>query len=219
MERLSLSLNPRTITGKKVKQLRKQGLVPASICGRGVQTEIFQVDVREFNQIYRHAGRTGLIDLRLPDGTRSAFIRQVQRNPVNDQYIHVDFRIVDLTVEITADIPIVAVGENRLVEQNQGVLSMPHATLHVRGLPADLPQVVEVDVSRLEDFHQVIHVSDLDLGSTIEVLTPGEEVVATLTPSTTEADQEAVMAEEMPEETAAAAVEQEAEQAAEESEE
>ena len=219
MERLSLSLNLRTITRKKVKQLHKQGLVPASICGRGVQTEIFQVDAREFNQIYRHAGRTGLIDLKLPVGTRSAFIRQVQRNPVNDQYIHVDFRIVDLTVEITADIPIVAVGENRLVEQNQGVLSMPHATLHIRGLPADLPQVVEVDVSRLEDFHQAIHVSDLELGPAIEVLTPGEEVVATLTPSTTEADKEAVMAEELPEETAEAAIEQEAERSAEEAEE
>jgi large subunit ribosomal protein L25 len=190
MERPTLTLEPREISGKKVKNLRKQGLVPASICGKGVQSENFQLDAKEFGIVYRRVGRSGLIDINLPSGTRSALVRQVQQNPVNSQFLHVDFRVVDLRTEITADVPIVIVGENVLVERNQAALNQSLSTLHVKGLPTELPQAVEVDASTLEDFNTVIHVSDLKLPDGIEVLTPAEDAVVTLTPSTTAAEKE-----------------------------
>lgn len=195
MEKQSLRLEPRSVTGKKVKLLRRAGLVPASICGRGVPTETFQLDAKTFGQVYQKVGRSGLIDLDMPGGTRSAFVRQVQINPVSRAPIHVDFRIVDLTVEITADVPIVAVGENRLVERGEGVLQMPHATLHVRALPGDLPQNIEIDISGIEDFDTVLHVRDLNLGDKVVVLTPEDEAVATITRSRMEVEAEEVAAE------------------------
>jgi large subunit ribosomal protein L25 len=183
MDKLSLTLAPRTITGKKVKNLRKQGFVPAAICGKGVENANFQVEVRAFNQVYVRAGRNTLVELEMPTGTKSAYIRQVQRNPVNRQYIHVDFRIVDLNTPITADLPVVTVGENPLLEKGQGVLSLMLQTIHVRGLPTDLPQAVEIDVSRLKDFATVLHVRDLDMGNNVEVLTSADDPVATITAS------------------------------------
>jgi large subunit ribosomal protein L25 len=197
MDRLSVNLEPRTVTGKKVKQLRKQGIVPASICGKGVENQNVQINEREFTPIYRQVGRTALVDLHMPQGpTQSAFVRQVQRNPITGQFVHIDFRVVDLRVEITADVPVVAVGENTLVERGQGVVVLPHTTLSVKGLPADLPQVIEIDISGLEDFTSVVHVRDLNLGSNLEFQTPEDEVVATLTASTMEAEEEEIKIEE-----------------------
>ncbi len=215
MDRARLTLNPRTVTGKKVKDLRKQGFVPVSICGKGIQSDIFQVDEKELGLVYRQAGRSGLIDLQLPNGIQSAFVREIQRNPVTDQFLHVDFRIVDLRTEITADVPIVATVENSLVEHNQGVLVMGLPTLHVRGLPANLPQAIEVDTSQITDFHSAIHVRDLDLGPDVEVLTPGDEVVATVTPSRMAAEQEELTAEAQPEEAPEEVVREAAQRAAE----
>lgn len=196
MDNLSLTLEPRSITGKKVKTLRREGMVPASICGKGVATETFQLDAKTFGLVYRKVGRTGLIDLQLPSGTRSAFVRQVQIHPVSRQFLHVDFRIVDLRVEMTADVPVVAVGTNELVERGDGVLTISLQTLHVKALPADIPQNIEVDISKLADFSTVLHVSDLDLGDKVQVLTSPEEALATITPSRMEAEEEAITEQE-----------------------
>lgn len=195
MADLSLTLEPRTVTGKKVKNLRKQGLIPASICGKGVENANFQLDLKQFTQIYKRAGRSTLIDLTLPIGTRSAFVRQAQMHPVTREYIHVDFRIVDLLTEMTADIQVVATGENNHVERGEAVVSITTTTLHVKALPTDLPTAVEVDISNLE-VGATVHVSDLNLGDRVQVLTPPESSVLSLTASRMEAEDEAITEQE-----------------------
>lgn len=182
MADLKLTLEPREITGKKVKRLRKQGLVPASICGKGVANANFQLDLKTFTQVYKQAGRTTLIDLETPDGVRSAFVRQAQIHPVSRAYIHVDFRVVDLRTAITADVAVIAVGENAHVERGEAVINVTTPTLHVRALPSDLPNHIEIDISNLEA-GTTLHVSDLNLGDTVEVLTPAESPVVSLTMS------------------------------------
>lgn len=196
MDKLRLQLEPRTITGKKVKNLRKEGLVPASICGKGVANANFQLNAKTFGLVYRQAGRNTLIELETPQGTQSAFVRQVQIHPVRREFLHVDFRVVDLKVAMTADVPIVAVGQNELVERDQGVLSLMLQTLHVRGLPGDLPHTVEVDISAIHDFSTTLYVSDLPLSDNVEVLTPGDTAVATITASRMEAEEEAITEQE-----------------------
>lgn len=197
MERPTVNLEARTITGKNVKRLRKQGIVPASICGKGVENQNVQINARDFELIYRRVGRTALVDLDLQGAhPQSAFVRQVQRNPVSGQLIHVDFRVVDLRVEIAADVPVVIVGDNELVNREQAVAVLSTSTVHVRGLPTELPQIVEVDISSLEDFHSSIHVRDLNLPAGIVMLTPEDEVVASLTPSRTQEDEEQITEEE-----------------------
>lgn len=192
MDRLVLQLEPRTITGKKVKNLRKVGLVPASICGKGVANGNFQLDAKAFAQVYRQAGRTALVDLRLPDGTKSAFVRQVQIHPVRRDAIHVDFRVVDLRTEMTADVPVVAVGQNPLLERGEGVLTITLPTLHLKALPTDLPQTIEIDISNLSFEHSSIHVSDVRLGDAVEVLTAADQVLVSLSHSRMEAEAEEI---------------------------
>jgi large subunit ribosomal protein L25 len=196
MDNPTLTLEPRSISGKNVKRLRKAGLVPASICGKGVPTEMFQLDAKTFGLVYRRAGRTTLIDLQMPTGTRSAFVRQVQIHPVSRQFLHVDFRVVDMRVEMTADVPIVAVGHNPLVDRNDGVLSTPLAALHIKALPGDIPHTVEVDISRITDFNTALHVSDLDLGPNVQILTSPDEVIATIAQSRMAAEDEAITEQE-----------------------
>ena len=196
MDKLTLTLEPRTVTGKKVKHLRAQGQVPVSICGRNVTPENFVTDAKTFGKVYQIAGRSALIELQTPAGPRQAFIRQIQRHPISNVWLHVDFRVVDMRVAMTADVPLVVAGENELIERGQGIVNLIMSTLHVRGLPGDLPQNIEVDASKLVDYNTVLHVSDLQVPDTIEVLTGQDEPVASLTQSTTASDEEAIVEQE-----------------------
>ncbi len=196
MDKLSLQLEPRTITGKKVKNLRKTGTIPASICGKGVQSESFQLDERAFMAVYRRVGRNGLIDLQLPRGASSAFVRQVQRHPVSQRVLHVDFRIVDLLAEMTADVPVVTVGENPIIERGAGVLSLGHTSLSIKGLPADLPQTIEVDISGIQDFTTSLYVRDLNLSGNVTILTPADDMLVTITASRMAVEEEAITEQE-----------------------
>jgi large subunit ribosomal protein L25 len=137
-----------------------------------------------------------LIELQTPTGTLSAFIREIQRHPITTQWIHVDFRVVDLRTPMVADIPVFATGTNELVERGEAIANVILSTLHVRALPADLPQNIEVDISGITDFNTVLHVSDLNLGDKVEVLTSPEEALVTINPSTTAADEEEIVEQE-----------------------
>jgi large subunit ribosomal protein L25 len=192
MEKQRLILEPRTITGKKVKRLRAEGLVPASICGRGVTPENYVTDARTFSRVYQIVGRAGLIELQTPSGVKQAFIRQIQRHPITNVWLHVDFRVVDMRVPITADVPLTLVGENPLMARGDALANLIIPSLHVRGLPGDLPQQIEVDISGIADFNTVLHVSDLNVPDTLEILTPAEEPVATLNQSTTAVEAEEI---------------------------
>lgn len=196
MDQQRLSLEPRSITGKQVKHLRTAGYVPAAVCGRGITPENYVVDAKTFGKVYQQVGRNALIELQTPTGAKQAFIRQVQRHPISNVWLHVDFRVVDLRVAMTADVPIVLVGENPIVARGEGIANLTMHALHLRALPADLPHNVEVDISRLADFNSVLHVSDLSLGENVEVLTAPDEPIASLTPSTTAAEEEAITEQE-----------------------
>jgi large subunit ribosomal protein L25 len=148
------------------------------------------------SRVYQQVGRSALIELQTPDGSSQAFIREVQRHPISNVWLHADFRIVDLRTSMTADVPLVLTGDNPLVDRGEGLANLIMHNLHVRALPADLPHNVEVDIGRLVDFNTVLHVSDLDLGDNVEVLTPAEEPVASLTASRTAVEEEAITEQE-----------------------
>lgn len=196
MDTLSLELAPRSVTGKKVKHLRAAGLVPVSICGRGVTPENFETDARIFGRVYQIAGRSALIELKTPTGVRQAFIREIQRHPITGVWVHVDFRVVDLKMAMTADIPVVLVGENTLVTRGDALPNLALPVIRVHALPAELPQNIEIDIAQLADYDTTIHVRDLQLGDSVEVLTPGDEVVAMLSRSTTASDAEELIEQE-----------------------
>lgn len=191
-DKITLALESRALTGKKVNRLRRAGILPATVYGKGVGPFAVQVEARTFQDVYRHAGRTTLVELQIPGQEKvSAFIHALQRHPVSRAIIHADFHVVDLRIEITVAVPIHIVGTSALVERGDALLNQVLTTLDVLALPAELPPYIEVDISGLDSFDKTIHVRDIALPGKGTIETPEDELVVSLTPTRPEEPEEA----------------------------
>jgi len=182
---LELTLDAREALGKANKRLRREGMVPGIVFGKGEPSTPVQVDAKAFETLYRAAGRTSVVQIKLPGrtGATSGIIKSVQRNPLSGGAIHVDFFLVNLTQEMEIDVPLVFTGEAPAVELTGGTLLHNLSSLHVKALPNDIPHEVTVDVSVLTSLDVAIHVRDLNLNrDLVHVLTDGETLVATVVP-------------------------------------
>ena len=195
---LELTLDAREAQGKANKRLRREGIVPGVVYGKGEGSTNVQVDAKTFEALYRAAGRTSVVKFRLPGASRatSGFIKSVQRHPLSGQAIHVDYYLVNLKVEMEVDVPLVFVGEAPAVEATGGTLLHNLSSVHVKALPNDIPHEVTVDVSVLRTLDVAIHVRDLSLNrDLVQVMTDGETLVATVVPPRVEVEEEPVVAE------------------------
>jgi len=195
---LELTLDPREAQGKANKRLRRDGIVPGVVYGKGEGSTNVQVDAKTFETLYRAAGRTSVVKFRLPGASRatSGFIKSVQRHPLSGQAIHVDYYLVNLKVEMEVDVPLVFTGEAPAVEATGGTLLHNLSSVHVKALPNDIPHEITVDVSVLTSLDVAIHVKDLSLNrDLVHVLTDGETLVATVVPPRVEVEEEPVVAE------------------------
>lgn len=178
---LTLALQPREITGKNVKRLRREGIVPLGICGRGVEPYPAQIDEREFMRIINKAGYTGLIELTMPGKKKqAAFLQELQRHPITGRTLHADLKVVDINQPVEVDVPVVAHGENTLVEKGEAILNHPVTSISVRALPTHIPHQFDIDVSILADFDQHIYVRDLQVGDDVEILVDGDTLLLAL---------------------------------------
>ena len=176
-----LKLETRTVTGKKVNRLRKEGILPATVYGKGVGPYTVQMDAREFTDLLKQAGRTSLIKLSIPgQKPQSAFVHVLQRHPVKQDVLHVDFRVVDLRTEITVEVPIHLIGESDLVKTNQATLNQILNTVEVQTLPANVPSHLEVDISVLDGFDKTIQISDITPPDKVTIITSEDELVVNL---------------------------------------
>ena len=183
-DRIQLDLDNRTLIGKKVNRIRREGLLPATVYGKGVGPFSVQLNARTFADAYRRAGRTGLIDLAIPGQPGvSAFVHGLQRHPVTRSILHVDFLAVDLRIEVTVDVPLHLVGESELVRLGDAVLNQVITAVSVHALPANIPSYIEVDISALDSMEKSIHVSDITLPTEGQITTAPEELVVSLTPA------------------------------------
>ncbi len=196
---LELTLDAREAHGKANKRLRRAGLVPGVVFGKGEESTPVQIDAKVFETLYRQAGRTSVVNMHLPgkSGSTSGIIKSVQRNPLSGRAIHVDFFLVNLTQEMEIDVPLVFTGEAPAVEETGGTLLHNLSSLHVKALPNDIPQQVVVDVSVLHSLDVAIHVRDLSFNrDLVHVLTDGDTLVATVVPPRIEEEPEPVLTEE-----------------------
>jgi len=179
MEQMELRAHTRKLMGKKSRFLRRQGVTPVHLFGRNVESLSLQCDTAQLEQLLVRAGRTKLIGLKL-DGARklrSAVVREVQRDPLSDGLVHVDFYQVSMEEKIKVEVPIVLVGEAPALKSKGNILSHELNSLHIECLPDRIPSTVEVDVSSLAEEDQSIHVKDIALGEGIAVLDDPEHVV------------------------------------------
>lgn len=189
MDRLSLKATERTILGKKVKKLRKAGLIPGHVFGNQIDTEHVSVDGREFLKIFHQAGETGLIDLKIgAEKVKPVLIREVQYDPVRHEPLNIDFYQVDLKQKVTVPVPLVLKGEQpESVHMGETVVLQTLAEVQVEALPTDLVENIEVDIAPLKNVDDTITVAQLIYDrSVLNVLAEPEEIVVKLAPAVTE---------------------------------
>lgn len=177
VDKLTLTASIRKIVGKKVRMLRKEGLVPANIYGVDFKSTSVSLPVKEFIKIYRTARETGIVYTKLDDKELPVLIKNVQKHPVTEAILHVDLRKIDLTKKIQTEVPIKTVGTSEAVVQKAGILLTQSESLLVEALPKDIPPQIEVDISNIKDIGQEIKVVDLPKSPLYEIKAPEEKVV------------------------------------------
>lgn len=206
MQKKELKAELRTVKGRKIKNLRKQGLLPANISGKKIKSEAIQVDLKEFKKVFAEAGETGLVELKLGSEVRPVLIHNIQRNPVSDVYVHADFLQVDLNEKVEAEVPVELTGEAPAEKQGVGTVVQYLNEVRVEALPTDLPEKFVIDVSLLAEVDQAVYVKDIKVdASKVDVKDDPEEIVVKVEPPQKEEVVEApVVAEgEVPAEGAA----------------
>lgn len=178
-KRYSLAVEARSLFGNKVKQLRREGLIPANIYGHNIESTAISVEAREFASIFKQAGETGLVDLKLSaEGkSRPALIHSMLQDPVTGAILHVDFYQVNLKEKLTAMVPLHFVGESPLVKSKEGMLLEMLQEVEVESLPTNIPSSFEVDTTVIEEIDGGIFVRDLVMPEGVEVKTDGDEMI------------------------------------------
>lgn len=170
MEKHKLTANKRTVSGRKVKQLRKQGFLPANLYGKKIKSQSVQVALKDFSKTFHGAGETGLVELTIEGKKLPVLIHNLQYHPVTDQILHADFYQVDLKEKISAKVPLEIVGESPAVKDKLGVLLNILSEIEVEALPADLPEKIKIDIHTLDAVDKSIKVGDLKLDEKIKIL-------------------------------------------------
>ncbi len=171
---------PRTIVGKRVSALRREGMLPANIYGRHLESVAVQISARTARELLVAHGTDTLVQLHV-DGEgspRPVVVRSFQRHPVNRQVLHLDFYQVDLTRPIQGSVPLRLTGEAPAVHVYQGLLLTGADSIQVEALPADIPESIEVSVESLRRPDSVITVGSLTLPASVRVLTDPETMIA-----------------------------------------
>jgi large subunit ribosomal protein L25 len=178
MQREKVTVQPRTISGKAVKKLRREGIMPANVYGKDIESASVQLPLADFTALYKKVRETGLIDLALDGKTLPVLIHNVQRNPMTGDVIHADFFKVNLREKITSNIPVSFVGEPIAVKDKVGLLLTPLTEIEVEALPTDLPEKIEVNVENLAAIDDQITVGDISAPQGVTFLTDAAQVVA-----------------------------------------
>jgi len=176
-ERATLEAEARKVTGKKAKQLRRQGVIPAVIYGQGQNLNI-QIENLSLMRVLRDAGTTHLIDISVGGESRTVLAKEVQVHVTRGDLIHVDFYEVDMKEKLIVEANLVHVGTSAPVEDGLGTIGMVIMTLQIECLPSNLISEIEVDISLIETPDDVVLVRDLKVPQGVEILADPDEVVA-----------------------------------------
>jgi large subunit ribosomal protein L25 len=190
---LTLQLDTRTVIGKKVKKLRREGIVPGNVYGRGMASVAVQASLVELRRVFRAVERNSVVTAQIEgeSATRPIVLRNVRRHPVTKDVQHVDLYHIDLTRLTHAPVKILIIGEDKCEAiALGGVLVHSMDSVVLEALPANMPAELTIDVSGLMTFGDSIHVSDLALPAGVTAVTePLAQLATILAPRVAEEDE------------------------------
>src|SRR5438067_9503742 len=182
MAEKKLSANLRDGGGKgSARKLRAQGKVPAILYGHGMNPVKVAIDDRDlYHVLHTDAGTNVLVDLHVGKDQHLAMPREIQRDHIRGQFLHVDFLVVRRDEKINVDVPVHLVGESHGVKEG-GVVEHHLWDLKVECLPTNVPQSIEADISAL-GIGEILTVAQISVPSGVTVLTPSEETIVSVVP-------------------------------------
>ncbi len=176
---IKLSAKIREEMGRKTIALKKNGRIPAVIYGHKVKNVSLDLDYKEFLKVLREAGESSLIELNVEGEKekRIVLVHDLQKDPVSDNYIHVDFFETSAKEEVEVNVPLVVEGESLAVKDLGGTLVQNIHEIEIKAMPGDLPRDIKVSIAGLNTFEDRILVKDLVFPKNIKVMTGLEEIV------------------------------------------
>lgn len=190
-QKITLNVNLRKVFGKKLNQIRKEGILPANIFGTDFKSVSISVPMKDFIKTYRAARGTSVIYLTLEKEEIPVLIKKVQKHPIHNLVLHVDFRKIDLKQKVETEVPVKVEGISTAVSQKGGVLLTQTNKLLVVALPQDIPQEIVIDISKITEIGQEVKVADLPKSTTYEIKTDATRTIV----SVIEHKEESVIAE------------------------
>lgn len=193
MKQVEIAAELRAASGKGVAgQMRLSGLVPCVVYGKGIDTLSLTIGEKDARELLSSSSSGGLIALNVKKDTGAdrwpVLIKEVQRHPVKNNVVHIDFHKIALDEEITVEVPIIIVGEDNR-EQDEGIVQLLLRDLEVQCLPTDIPERIEVNVSELK-IGDTVRVEDLSVDEGITVVTSGDEAVVSVVLPTIELEED-----------------------------
>ncbi len=160
---IELRATTREERGSHNKPLRREGQVPAVLYGHNLEPRALAAEAKLLHRVWMRAGRTQLVELRIDGGRpQKVLVREMQIDPRSNRPIHADFFAVNLREKLTAEVPVVLVGESpAVVDLKIGMIQQLVTTLRVECLPADVPAQFSIDVTGLTEVDQGIHVREI----------------------------------------------------------
>lgn len=197
MSKIVINAEKRDLIGKQVRQLRRQGKIPAVIYGNKIQSQAITLDFREASRSLEGLSSSSLIEIQLDGNAHPVIVRERQMNYIRAEIIHVDFQEVSLTETIRTSVTIHLEGDAPAVKDHDAVLTTALTEIEVEALPQDLPEKFLVDVSVLKNIGDSIFVKDIVAPENVTILTDPEEMIVLASYSSTGMDEEEEEEEEV----------------------
>ncbi|HRZ95387.1 MAG TPA: 50S ribosomal protein L25 [Candidatus Moranbacteria bacterium] len=189
MEKIDLKAKIRDVFGKKVNKMRKSGLIPAVVYGKGIKSISLWVNAADFKKLLKKSGESTMINLEIDKKAGcNVIIYEIQRDPVSGSIIHADFFQVRMDEKIETEVELEFIGESPAVRDLGGVLVRNIDEIGVKCFPGDLPSHIDVDISVLKTFDDRICGKDLKISDKVEIDLDPETVVALVAPPRSEED-------------------------------
>ena len=193
----TLELEPRDLLGKKVETLRKSGLLPVHMYGPDIDSLSLQGDLKLLARLVLEVGTNIPVSVTVKgsDNVNMCFVREIQRHPVTENILHVDFLRVDTSKAVRAEVPIILEGLAP-ASQRGGTLMQPLQNLIIEALPMDIPVSLEISVAGLDDFEKSLYVSDLSIPENITLISSSDDLIARVVPPRIEEEEVVASTEE-----------------------
>lgn len=169
-DKIVLKADKRKVFGRKVKALRRKGIVPANIFGKDVKSESIQISRIEFEKVFKKAGETQIIEVGIGKEKKPVLVSNIQYDPESDNPLHVDLLQINLTKKVTAEVPLEFVGESPAEKEGKGTVVQQLSEVEIEALPTDFPEKIEASIEGLAEVGDSINIGDLKVVEKLKIL-------------------------------------------------